>query len=65
MGYFTHLHVSVQKWNKTYNGDACVQVNNTDYTVTVTMSKTSAYKWMFTWNTEYPQLTEYTMVNLP
>ena len=60
MGYFTHLHLSVQKWNKRYNTHATVQVDNTGYTVSVEMNTVDAYLWMFTWNREYPHLTKYT-----
>lgn len=62
MGYFTHLHLSVQKWNKKFNGDAAVRVNNTDYNVSVELNNLDAYKFLFTWNSEFPHLTNYTSV---
>lgn len=65
MGYFTHLHISVQTWNKTHCGSARVTVSNSDYCVHVQLNMLDAYKWRYTWNCEYPQLTNYTIIDLP
>lgn len=62
LGYFTSVHLCVQKWNKHYDGDAHVRVDPHSNNVYVALNTVDSYKWMYTWNSTYPQLTQYTIL---
>lgn len=62
LGYYTHLHLAVSKWNNTYNRNASVRMGNEVDTVYVDLTELDSIVWSMTWNSEHPQLTNYTTV---